>query len=239
MPRRNWREGNQPWASTRSGISAGGNTAGPSITTRCSPTRRSGMVRARRHGIGGGGAGHHQAGGVQDAGAVCALDRLVDRLGEAEIVGGEEDASHVRAEAGAATSRGRSDRGRLECPSSGGWFDMRRATAGVPRMRYRHGGNMRAVSLGFKSPSRIRRRADRAKGTASPSARVQLRQSRGICHDPRRHRLGRASRTEKAQALDAAAQLVVRGRRYWLQLTPRSWNALCWMVVGLVTMVSG
>jgi 3-oxoacyl-[acyl-carrier protein] reductase len=51
--------------------------------------------------------------------------------------------------------------------------------------------------------------------------------------------LNRASRTEKAQALDAAAQLVVRGRRYWLQLTPRSWNALCWMVVGLVTMVSG
>ena len=51
--------------------------------------------------------------------------------------------------------------------------------------------------------------------------------------------LVRASRTEKAQALDAAAQLVVRGRRYWLQLTPRSWNALCWMVVGLVTMVSG
>ena len=53
------------------------------------------------------------------------------------------------------------------------------------------------------------------------------------------HPLDRASRTEKAQALDAAAQLVVRGRRYWLQLTPRSWNALCWMVVGLVTMVSG
>jgi hypothetical protein len=58
-----------------------------------------------------------------------------------------------------------------------------------------------------------------------------------VPHD--RHKLDRASRTEKAQALDAAAQLVVRGRRYWLQLTPRSWNALCWMVVGLVTMVSG
>ena len=54
-----------------------------------------------------------------------------------------------------------------------------------------------------------------------------------------KRRLERASRTENAQALDAAAQSAVRGRRYWLQLTPRSWNALCWMVVGLVTMVSG
>ena len=41
------------------------------------------------HGIGGGRAGHHQAGGVQDAGAVRTLDGFVDRWGEAEIVGSE------------------------------------------------------------------------------------------------------------------------------------------------------
>ena len=44
-------------------------------------------MRARRTASAAAGAGHHQAGGVQDAGAVGALDRLVDRLGEAEIVG--------------------------------------------------------------------------------------------------------------------------------------------------------
>jgi transposase len=50
--------------------------------------------------------------------------------------------------------------------------------------------------------------------------------------------LNPASRTEKAQALDPAAQLAERGQYYWLQLTPRSWNAFCWMAVGLVATVS-
>jgi hypothetical protein len=51
--------------------------------------------------------------------------------------------------------------------------------------------------------------------------------------------LDRASRTENAQAFDFLGQLTAGGRGYWLQLTSRSWNALCWMVVGLVTTVSG
>ena len=51
--------------------------------------------RARApHGIRRGGTGHHQAGGVQRAGAVRSLDRLVDRFGQAEIVGREDDTRH-------------------------------------------------------------------------------------------------------------------------------------------------
>src|SRR5271166_2588929 len=69
----------------------------------------------------------------------------------------------------------------------------------------------------------------------------------GCCTSPRptpRRRnfptaLDGASRTENAQALDWAAQLAARCWRYWLQLRLRSWNAFCWMVVGLVTTVSG
>ena len=168
MPRRNWREGNQPCASTRSGISAGGNTAAPSITTRCSPTRRLGMVRARRTASAAAGR-HHQAGGVQDAGAVRALDRLVDRLGEAEIVGGEEDASH------SSHGSGRGDYGGkvgprpdvvfiVLAPAPGAWADMHRAPAPVPSQGgharwfpQRSTRNMRAVTLGFKSPRRHRK----------------------------------------------------------------------------------
>jgi len=41
------------------------------------------------------------------------------------------------------------------------------------------------------------------------------------------------------QTLDPAAQLVERGRHYWLQLTPRKLERLVLMVVGLVTTVSG
>ena len=44
------------------------------------------------HGVGRGRAGHHQAGGMQFAGAVRTLDSLIDRLGKAEVVGGEGDA---------------------------------------------------------------------------------------------------------------------------------------------------
>ncbi len=44
------------------------------------------------HRVGGGGAGDHQAGWREHAVAVGALDRLVDRLRQAEIVGGEDDA---------------------------------------------------------------------------------------------------------------------------------------------------
>ena len=59
------------------------------------------------YGIGGGGGGHHQAGGVQDAHTVRALNRLVDRLGEAEIIGGKEDALHVGDAANGAAMAGR------------------------------------------------------------------------------------------------------------------------------------
>ena len=45
--------------------------------------------------IGSRGARHHQTGGVQDARTVRAFDRLVDGLGKAEIVGGEEDVPHI------------------------------------------------------------------------------------------------------------------------------------------------
>ena len=65
------------------------------------------------YGIGSCGPGHHQTGGVQDAGAVGALDRLVDGLGEAEIVGGEEDVLHIHTGAGAATMAGTSDGNRV------------------------------------------------------------------------------------------------------------------------------
>jgi hypothetical protein len=49
------------------------------------------------HRIDRGGAGHHQAGGVQAAGAVGALDRFVDRLRQAEVIGGEGDARRGQA----------------------------------------------------------------------------------------------------------------------------------------------
>ncbi len=45
--------------------------------------------RARRR-IGGGGTGHHQAGMGERTLEMGALDRLVDRLAEPEIVGGED-----------------------------------------------------------------------------------------------------------------------------------------------------
>ena len=51
--------------------------------------------------------------------------------------------------------------------------------------------------------------------------------------------LDRASRTEDVQAFDSAAQLAAGRWCYWLQLTLSSWNALCCMVVGLVTTMSG
>ena len=52
------------------------------------------QARAAAHGIGRGGAGYHEAGSLQDAGTVCALDRLVHRRGQAEVVGSEGDALH-------------------------------------------------------------------------------------------------------------------------------------------------
>ncbi len=47
------------------------------------------------HGVSGRGTGHHEACGVQHAGTVRALDGLVDRGAEAEIVGSEDDALHA------------------------------------------------------------------------------------------------------------------------------------------------
>ena len=83
------REGNQPARSTQIGnLADGGSTAGPSITTRCSPTRRSGMARARRTASAAAGPATIRLAAVQHAVAVRPLDRLVDRSGKAEIVGG-------------------------------------------------------------------------------------------------------------------------------------------------------
>ena len=51
--------------------------------------------RARApHGIRSGGAGDHQAGRVQHAGAMCALDGLVHPFRQAEIVSREDDTRH-------------------------------------------------------------------------------------------------------------------------------------------------
>jgi hypothetical protein len=44
-----------------------------------------------RHGIGGGGCAHHQAGAGQEAVAACLLDRFVDRVIESEIVGADDE----------------------------------------------------------------------------------------------------------------------------------------------------
>lgn len=55
-----------------------------------------GRQRARAsHCIRGGGSGNHQARGIQDAVAMRALDCLIDRLRQPEIVGGEDDVFHA------------------------------------------------------------------------------------------------------------------------------------------------
>ena len=57
------------------------------------PQRRVGAGSA--DGIGGGGRGDHQAGGLQDAVSMGFLNALVDGFGQAEIVGGEGDGFHA------------------------------------------------------------------------------------------------------------------------------------------------
>ena len=53
------------------------------------------MALARATASSSGGAGHHQAGGGQDAVAMGALDRLVDFDGGAEVVGGDDQLLHI------------------------------------------------------------------------------------------------------------------------------------------------
>ena len=49
------------------------------------------MVLGARHGIVGGGARHHQAGGGKNAVAMGALNRFIDFDGCAEVVGGDDE----------------------------------------------------------------------------------------------------------------------------------------------------
>ena len=91
MPRRNWSRGEPALCVHEVGDFGRRQHGGAFDHHQMQPDAQVRHGARAAHGIGGGGAGHHQAGGVQDAGAVGALDRLVDRLGQAEIVGGEQD----------------------------------------------------------------------------------------------------------------------------------------------------
>jgi len=44
---------------------------------------------------------------------------------------------------------------------------------------------------------------------------------------------------EIVQVVELLSRPIVGRRCYWRKLSPSSWNALCWMGVGLVSMVSG
>ena len=80
----------RPRASTRSGTAEAGKTGFASVSVRCSPTLSRGSRRASPHGAIRRRRADHQARRGEDSLDMRALDRPVDFVGEAEVVGRDD-----------------------------------------------------------------------------------------------------------------------------------------------------
>ena len=125
------------------GISAGGNTACPSIATRCSPTRSPGNARARRTASAAAGPATIRLAAFSTPSRIRAFDRFVDGLGQAEIIGRENDALHAADVAISAARRPTPPRRASPHPGAAGTPEF---PASSPRCRGQpHRGDVRGL----------------------------------------------------------------------------------------------